>query len=62
MSSVGWFFLLMFGVPAVLLLATFVARDMDNRGFDGRVYGALTFFLPPVGVALWLYQRAKFPT
>ena len=62
MSDVGLFFLLMFGVPIVLLLATFVARDMDRRGLDGRVYGALTFFVPPVGLALWMYQRAKFPT
>ena len=51
----------MLGVPFGLIFCTIVARDLDSRGLDGRIYGALTLFLPPVGVALWLYRRATTP-
>ena len=34
---------------------------MDSRGLDGRLYGALTLLLPPVGLALWVYRRATTP-
>ena len=51
----------MLGVPFGLIFCTIVARDLDSRGLDGRIYGALTLFLPPVGMALWLYRRATTP-
>jgi hypothetical protein len=47
--------------PAGLMLCTVVARDMDRRGLDGRIYGALTFFVLPLGVAVWLYKRSTTP-
>ncbi len=55
------FLVLLFGVPVGLIFCTFVARDMDGRGLDGRVYGALTLLVPPVGLALWAYKRATTP-
>ena len=61
MSSVILFLVVMVGVPFGLIFCTIVARDLDSRGLDGRIYGALTLFLPPVGVALWLYRRSTTP-
>ena len=58
MSPVLVFFFLLIGVPLGLIFCTIVARDMDSRGLDGRVYGALTLLVPPVGLALWAYKRA----
>jgi len=55
------FLVLMVGVPLGLIFCTIVARDMDSRGLDGRVYGALTLIVPPVGLALWAYKRATTP-
>ena len=52
------FLFFLIGVPAGLIFCTVVARDMDSRGLDGRVYGALTLFVFPVGLALWVYKRA----
>ena len=49
------------GVPLGLIFCTVVARDMDSRGLDGRVYGALTLFVLPVGLGLWLSKRATTP-
>lgn len=61
MSAVVLFFVVMVGVPFGLIFCTIVARDLDSRGLDGRIYGALTLFLPPVGLALWLYKRSTNP-
>ena len=58
MSAFLLFLLVMVGVPLGLIFCTVVARDMDSRGLDGRIYGALTLLLPPVGLALWAYRRA----
>jgi len=55
------FVLLLVGIPLGLMFCTVVARDMDSRGLDGRVYGALTLFVLPVGLALWIYKRATTP-
>ncbi len=52
------FLALLVGIPLGLMFCTVVARDMDSRGLDGRVYGALTLFAPPLGLALWVYRRA----
>ena len=55
------FLFFLIGVPAGLIFCTVVARDMDSRGLDGRIYGALTLFVFPVGLALWLYKRSTTP-
>jgi len=55
------FLALMLSVPLGLIFCTIVARDMDSRGLDGRIYGALTLFAPPVGLGLWLYRRWTRP-
>ena len=55
------FLFFLIGVPAGLILCTIVARDMDSRGLDGRIYGALTLFVFPVGLALWVYKRSTTP-
>ena len=55
------FLLILVGVPLGLIFCTIVARDMDGRGLDGRLYGALTLVLPPVGLALWVYKRCTTP-
>jgi hypothetical protein len=57
MSAFLLFLLVLAGVPLGLIFCTIVARDMDSRGLDGRVYGALTLFVLPVGLGLWLYKR-----
>ena len=61
MTSVVIFLVLLVGVPLGLIFCTFVARDMDGRGLDGRLYGALTLLVPPVGLALWVYKRSTTP-
>ena len=61
MSAFLLFLVVMVGVPFGLIFCTVVARDVDSRGLDGRVYGALTLLLPPVGLALWVYKRATTP-
>ena len=55
------FLFILLVVPAGLMLCTVVARDMDSRGLDGRLYGALTLFAFPVGLALWFYKRSTTP-
>jgi len=61
MSAFILFLVVMVGVPLGLIFCTIVARDMDSRGLDGRLYGALTLFVLPVGLALWVYKRATTP-
>jgi hypothetical protein len=61
MSSVLLFVLYLVCIPVGLMVCTFVARDMDARGLDGRVYGALTFFFLPLGLAVWAYKRLTTP-
>jgi len=61
MSAFVLFLIVMVGVPFGLIFCTVVARDMDTRGLDGRLYGALTLLLPPLGLALWVYKRATTP-
>jgi len=61
MSAFILFLFVMVGVPFGLIFCTVVARDMDSRGLDGRLYGALTLLLPPVGLALWVYKRVTTP-
>lgn len=60
-TTTALFLFFLIGVPAGLIFCTIVARDMDSRGLDGRLYGALTLFVFPVGVALWVYKRATTP-
>ncbi len=55
------FLFILVGVPLGLLACTYVARDMDRRGLDGRIYGAITFFCFPAGIVVWLVQRVKHP-
>jgi len=55
------FLVFLIGVPFGLIFCTVVARDMDSRGLDGRIYGALTLLIPPLGLALWVYKRATTP-
>jgi hypothetical protein len=55
------FLILLVGIPTGLMFCTVVARDMDSRGLDGRIYGALTLFVFPVGLAAWLYKRSTTP-
>jgi hypothetical protein len=53
--------LLIAGVVLVgMMLITVVARDMDARGQDGRLYGLLMLALP-VGLVVWLVKRAQYP-
>ncbi len=61
MSAIVLLLLVMVGVPFGLIFCTVVARDMDSRGLDGRLYGALTLVFPPAGLALWVYKRATTP-
>ena len=55
------FLALLVGIPLGLMFCTIVARDMDSRGLDGRIYGALTLFVFPLGLALWFYKRSTTP-
>jgi len=55
------FLVLLIGVPFGLIFCTIVARDMDSRGLDGRLYGLLTLVAFPLGLALWIYRRATTP-
>jgi len=55
------FLAILIGIPLGLMFCTVVARDMDSRGLDGRLYGALTLFLLPLGLALWAYKRSTTP-
>jgi hypothetical protein len=57
-SAVLIFLLIIVCVPVGLMLCTVVARDLDARGLDGRVYGAITFFFFPLGLAVWFYKRS----
>jgi hypothetical protein len=52
--------LVAFIVVAWMMLITMVARDMDGRGQDGRLYGLLMLALP-VGLVVWLVKRAQYP-
>jgi hypothetical protein len=51
--------LIAFVVVAWMMLITMVARDMDGRGQDGRIYGLLMLALP-VGLVVWLVKRAQY--
>jgi hypothetical protein len=51
--------LIAFVVVAWMTLITMVARDMDGRGQDGRIYGLLMLALP-VGLVVWLVKRAQY--
>ena len=42
-----------------LPVGTLVARDLDHRGGDGRLAGALTFLFLPLGLVVWLVQRSQ---
>jgi len=55
------FLVLLVGIPLGLMFCTIVARDMDSRGLDGRIYGALALFVFPLGLALWFYKRSTTP-
>ncbi len=52
---------LLLAFPLGLIFCTIVARDMDERGLDGRIYGLVTFLVFPIGLIVWLVQRAKHP-
>jgi hypothetical protein len=47
-------------VVAWMMLITAVARDMDSRGLDGRLYGMLMLALP-IGLVVWLVKRSQHP-
>lgn len=55
------FFLLLVGVPALLVLATKLAQDLDRRGLDGRLYALLVVLVLPLGLAVWLYLHLTVP-
>jgi len=61
MTAVLLLLAILVGVPLGLIFCTIVARDMDGRGLDGRLYGLLALVLPPLGLALWAYRRATTP-
>ncbi len=61
MTAFLLFLAVMLGVPLGLIFCTVVARDMDSRGLDGRIYGALTLFVLPLGLGLWIYKRSTTP-
>ncbi len=61
MTAFLLFLAVMLGVPLGLIFCTVVARDMDSRGLDGRIYGALTLFVLPLGLGLWIYKRSRTP-
>lgn len=52
-----------FGIIGYVLglawISRHVAIEMDARGKAGWLYGMLTFFLPPLGLALWLLDRGS---
>jgi hypothetical protein len=52
-----------FGIIAYVLVVAWASRrialDMDQRGKAGWAYGMMTFFLPPLGIALWLLDRDR---
>jgi hypothetical protein len=51
-----------FGVAAcVMVLAAFVARDMDRRGRDGQVYAIAVLFVLPLGLLMWALDRRRTP-
>lgn len=60
MDSDLWTF---FGIIAYVLviawLSRHVALDMDKHGKAGWAYGMMTFFIPPLGIALWLLDRDR---
>ena len=58
MTAVLLLLVVLVGVPLGLIFCTVVARDMDSRGLDGRIYGAVTLFVFPLGLGLWLYKRS----
>lgn len=44
-----------------VLLAVLSARDMDRRGYQGEVYGVVTLFVLPLGLAMWALDRRRQP-
>lgn len=57
MSGEALVFLILLVVPLLFLMGGLVAKDMDARGHDGRVYGLLTIVVLPVGLVVWLARR-----
>jgi hypothetical protein len=48
-------------VSGALILSVVAGRDMRRRGERGGVWGAIVFFLFPLGLLLWLVVRADKP-
>jgi hypothetical protein len=52
-----------FGIIAYVLVVAWLSRrialDMDRHGKAGWAYGMMTFFIPPLGFALWLWDRNR---
>jgi hypothetical protein len=52
-----------FGIIAYVLVVAWASRrialDMDRRGKAGWAYGMMTFWLPPLGIAVWLLDRNR---
>lgn len=46
---------------ASVLLAVLSARDMDRRGHKGELYGIVTLFVLPLGLAMWALDRRRPP-
>lgn len=44
---------------ALAFTARHVALDVDRRGGTGWLFGTLTLFFPPVGLAAWAIFRAR---
>lgn len=61
-SDVAIFFGIIVYALVVAWLSRHVALDMDRRGTAGWPYGMMTFFIPPLGLALWLLDRDRPPT
>jgi hypothetical protein len=48
-------------LAASAVLAVVSARDMDRRGHKGELYGVVTLFVLPVGLAMWALDRRRPP-
>ena len=48
-------------IPGTILLALYAGRDMRSRGMDVTKYALLVLFFLPVGLWIWLTDRARVP-